>query len=381
MKVLLGLSGGVDSAVAGKILIDQGFEVTALFMRNWDSAINNDYLGNPTLTDDICPQEDDYNDALKVADQLGIELLRQDYIKEYWDLVFKKFIDEYEKGRTPNPDILCNKYIKFDTFYDYAKEHGFDALATGHYVKKVEHNDGFALAKADDLNKDQSYFLSEISNEAMKYSIFPLGNLTKPEVRKIAADMNLAVADKKDSTGVCFIGERDFRLFLSNYIPMKEGNIIDVDTGKVIGTHNGVYYYTIGQRKGFHVGGNRGPYYCVGKDVIKNELYLSSHLTKSFLASTSCTVTGFNNQLNIDLNGLDLKAKFRYRQKDNDVHVISYDGNDLLLSYDNIEAVSPGQEAVLYTTDGIMIGGGTIDKRFIDGSDVDKLIKDKLNNL
>ncbi|MBR2809400.1 MAG: tRNA-specific 2-thiouridylase, partial [Erysipelotrichaceae bacterium] len=176
MKVLLGLSGGVDSAVAGKILIDQGFEVTALFMRNWDSAINNDYLGNPTLTDDICPQEDDYNDALKVADQLGIELLRQDYIKEYWDLVFKKFIDEYEKGRTPNPDILCNKYIKFDTFYDYAKEHGFDALATGHYVKKVEHNDGFALAKADDLNKDQSYFLSEISNEAMKYSIFPLGN-------------------------------------------------------------------------------------------------------------------------------------------------------------------------------------------------------------
>lgn len=379
MKVLLGLSGGVDSAVAAYLLKKQGYDVTCCFMRNWDSALNNDTLGNNTLNNDICPQESDYNDALAVARQLDLELLRSDYIEEYWNYVFKNFIDEYEKGRTPNPDILCNKYIKFDYFLKFAKEHGFAKIATGHYFRSVYEDDRYSYHKAFDLSKDQSYFLAQVDRSALDYSLFPLGEIDKKEVRQIAHDLNLKVADKKDSTGICFIGERDFRQFLKNYIPMKEGKIIDIDILEEIGTHEGVYYYTIGQRKGFGVGGNRGPYYCVGKDVKNNILYLTSVKNEDYLISDEALIDDINWIDEID-DDVDIQCKFRYRQPDQEVHLLKNVDGTLTLKYPHgIKAVTPGQQAVLYK-DGKLLGGGTIEKTFRNGEDVSEWLGNRVNN-
>ena len=379
MKVLVGLSGGVDSAVAAYLLKEAGYEVTCCFMRNWDSALNNDTLGNNTLGNDICPQESDFNDAKKVADKLGLELLRSDYIEEYWNYVFKNFIDEYEKGRTPNPDILCNKYIKFDYFLKFAKEKGFDKIATGHYFKSVFEDGKYTYYKALDLNKDQSYFLAQVSKDALDDCLFPLANITKDRVREIAHLLNLEIADKKDSTGICFIGERDFREFLKNYIPMKEGKIIDIDTLEEIGTHQGVYYYTIGQRKGFGVGGNRGPYFCVGKDVKKNILYLTSIKNENYLNSDSALITDINWIENIP-DEYDIQCKFRYRQQDKEVHLHKNNDGTVLLTYPQmIKAVTPGQQAVFYK-DGKLLGGGVIETTFIGNHDVSQWLNDRVKN-
>ena len=338
-------------------------------MRNWDSALNNDTLGNNTLNNDICPQEQDYNDAKSVADALGLELLRKDYIKEYWDNVFKFFVDEYKKGRTPNPDILCNKYIKFDCFLDFAMEQGFDMIATGHYIKAA---DGpiRRYYKASDLNKDQSYFLAQVSKKALDKCLFPLGDIDKPRVRELAEELNLSIAKKKDSTGICFIGERDFRKFLSNYIPMKPGKIIDIDTLEEIGDHDGVYYYTVGQRKGFGVGGNRGPYFCVGKNIEHNLLYLTSIKNEHYLYSDSAYISGINWINDLPAEASEIGCKFRYRQPDNKVTIKKISDTEAMLYYpQKIKAVAPGQEAVFYLNDE-MLGGGTIDKVFKDGQDV-----------
>ncbi len=379
LKVLVGLSGGVDSAIAAYLLKQAGHEVTCCFMRNWDSVLNNDTLGNDTLNNDICPQEEDYNDARRVADQLGLPLLRSDYIQEYWEQVFQTFIDEYAKGRTPNPDILCNKYIKFDHFMDFAKKNGFERIATGHYFKSVETKDGFRYFKAFDLNKDQSYFLAQVKKEALDLTSFPLSDLLKSDVRKIAQDLKLEVADKKDSTGICFIGERHFRQFLSNYIPMKEGKIIDIDTLEEIGTHQGVYYYTIGQRKGFGVGGNRGPYYCAGKDVRNNVLYLASVKNDHYLDSDSALITDINWIGQADVEE-DLQCKFRYRQNDNEVHLKKLDDHTAMLSYpQKVKAVTPGQQAVFYR-DGELLGGGTIEETYLDGRDVTEALYDRVSH-
>ena len=367
-KVLVGLSGGVDSAIAAYLLQQQGYDVTCAFMRNWDSVANEDIEGNPTLNDPVCPQESDYNDAKSVADSLGLPLLRIDFIKEYWDDVFKTFLEEYRKGRTPNPDILCNRYIKFDSFMKFAEKQGFDTVATGHYAKIVENNGVHEIAKASDLNKDQSYFLAEIHRSVLDHVLFPLGDIDKPEVRRIAEELHLSIAKKKDSTGICFIGERNFRQFLSNYLPMKPGKIIDLTTGKPVGQHKGVLYYTVGQRKGLDIGGI-GPFFVCGKNVEKNELYVVDSDHQDWLYSDSCIVSGVNVLADRSLP-MDVTAKFRYRQQDNDVYIEWVDSSTLKVTYpQTIRSVTPGQEAVFYDH-GVMIAGGKIETVYREGKDL-----------
>jgi len=375
MKVMIGLSGGVDSAVAAYLLKKEGHEVIACFMRNWDALANGDYLGNPTINNDQCPQEKDYQDAQKVADKLGIPLLRADFIKEYWDHVFSFFISEYEAGRTPNPDILCNKYIKFDAFLEFAKSQGVDKIAMGHYAKKVSKDGLDYLCKCFDQNKDQTYFLSQINEEQIKSCIFPLGDIDKNEVRKIAHELDLeSVMDKKDSTGVCFIGERNFREFLKNYIPAQKGKIVDIDTGKTIGEHKGVYYYTVGQHKGLGIGGIHGEtatgWFIVKKDAKKNILYVTRGDTQKYLMSNKCIVRKLNIINPNEVFPQEVGAKFRYRQPDHPAK-IDLKNDELICTYDYYKAVTTGQEAVFYNKDGLMIASGTIDEVYRDDIRID----------
>ncbi|MBR3362469.1 MAG: tRNA 2-thiouridine(34) synthase MnmA [Bacilli bacterium] len=354
-KVVVGMSGGVDSSVAAIKLMDEGYEVIGLFMRNWDSTINNDILGNPSDLNDICPQEKDYNDALKVCEKIGIPLYRVDFVKEYWDYVFTYFLDELKKGRTPNPDIMCNKYIKFDMFAKKAKELGADFIATGHYARI---KDG-KLYRGVDSNKDQSYFLSQVSIDQLSNVLFPIGEMEKSEVREIARRYDLITADKKDSTGICFIGERNFKEFLKNYLPNNSGDIVNIDTGIVLGKHTGLMYYTIGQRRGLNVGGTKDRLFVVSKDLEKNILYVAEGDENKYLLSYSCEVE--------DVNLLDelpskCTAKFRYRQPDNDVIVKKLDNGNLLVTYEQgVKAVTEGQACVLYNGEECL-GGGIIKK-------------------
>ena len=376
MKVMIGLSGGVDSAVAAYLLKKQGYDVVAGFMRNWDAMANGDYLGNPTVNDDQCPQEKDYDDAKKVAEKFGIPLLRIDFIKEYWDHVFSFFISEYECGRTPNPDILCNKYIKFDAFLKFAKDNGCDMIAMGHYAKRVEKDGHFYLMKCKDSNKDQTYFLSQINEEQIKSCLFPLGDIDKTEVRQIAHELDLeSVMDKKDSTGVCFIGERNFREFLKNYIPAQKGNIIDIDTGKKVGEHRGDYYYTIGQHKGLGIGGISGEtatgWFIVKKDAKQNILYVTRGDTQKYLMSNKCVVRKLNFINKDEKFPQKVEVKYRYRQVDHPSTINLVNG-EIICEYDYYKAVTPGQEAVFYNKEGLMIGSGTINEVYRDNIRIDK---------
>ena len=347
------MSGGVDSSVAAYLLKKEGYEVIGLFMRNWDASVNNDILGNPTLNNNICPQEQDYNDALAVSNELGIPLHRIDFVKEYWDYVFTYFLDELKKGRTPNPDIMCNKYIKFDLFIKEAKRLGADYIATGHYARI---KDGYLLRGIDD-NKDQTYFLSQLTKEQLKNVLFPVGNIVKDEVRKIADELKLTTAKKKDSTGICFIGERNFKRFLENYLPNKEGDIINIETKQVLGKHIGLMYYTIGQRRGLDVGGTSDKLFVVGKNLNKNILYVCEGEDNEYLLSDSCIVEQVN--FNCDLRPTECSAKFRYRQKDNPVSIEYLDNGELLVRYKNVKSVTPGQACVFYQ-DEKCLGGGII---------------------
>lgn len=353
MKVVIGMSGGVDSSVAAYLLKKEGYEVIGLFMRNWDASVNNDILGNPTLNNNICPQEQDYNDALAVSNELGIPLHRIDFVKEYWDYVFTYFLDELKKGRTPNPDIMCNKYIKFDLFIKEAKRLGADYIATGHYARI---KDGYLLRGIDD-NKDQTYFLSQLTKEQLKNVLFPVGNIVKDEVRKIADELKLTTAKKKDSTGICFIGERNFKRFLENYLPNKEGDIINIETKQALGKHIGLMYYTIGQRRGLDVGGTSDKLFVVGKDLNKNILYVCEGEDNEYLLSDSCIVEQVN--FNCDLRPTECSAKFRYRQKDNPVSIEYLDNGELLVRYKDVKSVTPGQACVFYQ-DEKCLGGGII---------------------
>ncbi len=381
-KILLGLSGGVDSAVAAYILKEQGYDVTCAFMRNWDAYANNDILGNPTIQDDVCPQEQDYMDAKAVADKLDLPLLRVDFVKEYWDDVFTVFLKEYERGRTPNPDILCNKYIKFDAFMKFAHQQGFDTVATGHYARVNHKGAESMLLRGKDSNKDQTYFLCQISQAALSHAVFPIGELTKQEVRRIADELQLeSVAQKKDSTGICFIGERNFRQFLKNYLPMQEGNIVNIADLQTIGKHSGVMYYTIGQRKGLGIGGTKGPWFVIGKDVKRNVLYVANGDDKEWLLSTSCIVSNVNWFSKHKPQGdYACTAKFRYRQTDHEVSLRFVDDSTVFVSYPNgVMSVTAGQEAVFYQEENCL-GGGVIDEVFIHDISIEQKIAMRCEN-
>lgn len=343
MKVVIGMSGGVDSSVAAYLLKKQGYEVIGLFMRNWDSMINNDISGNPNIGENICPQEQDYNDALAVCKELDIPLHRVDFIKEYWDNVFSYFLNELKLGRTPNPDLMCNKYIKFDSFKKAAKELGADKIATGHYAR-IEGN---KLLRGVDSNKDQTYFLAQVSADQLKDVLFPIGDLEKSEVREIADKINLTTAKKKDSTGICFIGERNYQKFVSNYLQPNPGDIINVDTLEVIGKHNGLMNYTIGQRRNVGISGYADKHFVVGKNVEKNLLYVAFGDDPETLYSDECIIDNVN--FISPNHPAFCTAKFRYRGPDYEVMLDYLDNGEIIVRYpEKVAAVTPGQACVLY---------------------------------
>ncbi len=374
-KVIIGLSGGVDSSVAAWLLKKEGYDVEGLFMRNWDSAINNDHLGNPSLDHMVCPQERDFEDAKKVADQLGIQLHRHDFVEQYWNDVFSYFLDQYKKGRTPNPDILCNKYIKFESFREVAMELGADKIAMGHYARVRRKNNETQLLRGVDRNKDQTYFLCQLNQEQLRDTLFPIGHLKKDDVRDLASRYHIPTADKKDSTGICFIGERDFAKFLSNYIPAQPGEIKTFDDD-VIGKHDGLMYYTIGQRKGLGIGGltdyDNKPWFVAGKDMEKNVLYVVQGVHHPKLYSDSCIVKDVNWISESHFSDKrTVTVKFRYRQIDHPAIIEWIDDETISVSYPKqARAVTPGQACVFYDEE-VCLGGGTIDQVFMD--DIERL--------
>lgn len=360
--VILGLSGGVDSAVCAFLLLQQGYEVIPIFMQNWDTVANNDVKGHTKKIVDGCESNIDYEDAKKVAEYLNLKLHKVDFIDQYWNNVFKDFIDKYKKSLTPNPDVLCNKFIKFGSFYDYVKQNfKFDYIAMGHYVGIKQTQDGIYLLKALDDSKDQSYFLCDLNQDQLKQVMFPLANLIKKEVREIAKQNNLPVWNKKDSTGICFIGKRDFNEFLGNYIPALSGNIVDIETKKIVGKHIGTMYYTLGQNKDLHLSGQKEKYFVCDKDVNKRILYVCTQDNKQkYLQSTKCTLESFNFINSHSLNDLtNLKVRFRHLQKLIDIKSIQLLNDLWTLEYSPTLAVTPGQYAVIYK-DNVCIGGGVI---------------------
>lgn len=350
--VVVGMSGGVDSSVAALLLKQQGYRVIGLFMRNWEE---NDANG-------ACTAEEDYEDVVRVCGLLDIPYYVADFSKEYLDRVFSYFLAEYKAGRTPNPDVLCNREIKFGPFKEYAKELGADFIATGHYCGISHENGVHRLLKAKDANKDQTYFLNQLTQAQLDGVLFPLADIEKPQVREIADRNNLSTSKKKDSTGICFIGERNFRKFLQSYLPAQKGKILSLD-GEEVGEHLGLMYYTLGQRRGLDLGGKRGEegrWFVVKKDLAHNILYVS-HGDEAPLYSHSCTVEGFNF---IPFPPAEkefvCKAKFRYRQAEQGVRVIRTGEASLKILFDEPQrAVTEGQYAVLYD-DIQCLGGGVI---------------------
>ena len=356
MRVVVGISGGVDSSVAAYLLKKQGHEVIGLFMINWDEK------------DGQCTAEEDYEDVKRVCAKIGIPYFSVNYAKEYYDRVFKYFLEEYKAGRTPNPDVLCNREIKFGPFLEKARQLGADMIATGHYAKSFSKDGKIFLAKAKDLNKDQSYFLNQLSQEQLSSVIFPLADLEKPQVREIAKELGLSTAEKKDSTGICFIGERNFKKFLKQYLPAQPGNICTLD-GIVVGKHDGLMYYTIGQRRGLNLGGlhdgNGGRWFVLKKDLQNNILYVSQGECEELFSSGLFADTFNWIPERPKETEFDCFAKFRYRQPDQKVHVTVLDDTHIKVDFAQKQrAITEGQFVVLYTQDGICLGGGIIDKKF-----------------
>lgn len=356
MRVVVGISGGVDSSVAAYLLKQQGHDVIGLFMVNWEEI------------DGTCTAEIDYEDVKRVCNKIGIPYYSVNYAKEYYDRVFTHFLEEYKRGRTPNPDVLCNREIKFGPFLEQARRLGADMIATGHYCKKIEKDGKFYLAKSHDLNKDQSYFLNQLSQSQLSSVLFPLAEIDKPEVRRIAAELELSTATKKDSTGICFIGERNFKNFLKNYLPAQPGDIVDLDGNKV-GSHDGLMYYTLGQRRGLNIGGKKGGngerWFVVKKDLENNKLIVSQGeedelFSDGLYASEMNWIPEVPKEKNFSCF-----AKFRYRQPDQAVKVTVLDEKNIKIDFDEPQrAITPGQYAVLYDENGVCLGGGVIDKSF-----------------
>ena len=347
--VVVGMSGGVDSSVAAILLKEQGFQVVGLFMKNWEEAGS-----DPSQ----CSAQKDYEDVAKTCAQIDIPYYSVNFVKEYEELVFSEFVEEYKKGHTPNPDILCNREIKFKMFYNKAMELGADYIATGHYCR----NKNGQLLKGLDPQKDQSYFLYAINGKVLNNVIFPVGELEKKEVRKIAEKYNLEVSTKKDSTGICFIGERRFDKFLSQYIKTEKGPFKTLD-GKTVGEHQGASFYTIGQRRHLNLGGNGGRWFVIEKDMANNTVYVERDpkhpklYTRSIRADQVSWINPFNHNTPFHCH-----AKIRYRQEDQPCTIESYDGEEIVVSFDTPQkSVAIRQSIVFYQSDKC-IGGAQIKK-------------------
>ena len=352
---MVGLSGGVDSSVGALLLQREGTSIAGLFMQNWEEDDR----------DGACHADEDRKDAVAICAKLGITLHLRNFASEYWDQVFEHFLAEYRRGRTPNPDVLCNREIKFKTFLDHARALGAVQIATGHYARVDCVEGRFRLLRARDTSKDQTYFLHALGQQALSATRFPLGDLVKTDVRRIAREAGLPTHDKKDSTGICFIGERDFREFLSRYIPAQEGAMRTPD-GAEVGTHEGVFYYTLGQRGGLGIGGRRDgdgePWYVVGKDVAANVLYVAQGSANHWLHSmhlAASALTWIDGQP--PANEFRCTAMTRYRQPPQACHVV-VDGDSAVVSFDDVQrAVTPGQSVVFYDGE-VCLGGGVIDR-------------------
>ncbi|EEW52585.1 tRNA 2-thiouridine(34) synthase MnmA [Lactobacillus iners] len=360
IRVVVGMSGGVDSSVSALLLKEQGYDVVGVFMKNWDD------------TDDsgVCTATEDFEDVKRVADKIGIPYYSINFEKEYWNKVFEYFLSEYKRGRTPNPDIMCNKEIKFKSFLDFAMKLDADYIAMGHYAKTVTDENGVVhMMRPKDGNKDQTYFLSQVTQEQLKKAIFPLADLSKPQVRMIAEQAGLATAKKKDSTGICFIGERNFKNFLSEFLPAMGGNIVTSD-GRIVGKHSGLMYYTIGQRSGLGLGGNQSscaPWFVVGKNLQKNELIVEQGYDSDLLYASSLDASevSFFTGLPSNDTTIHCTAKFRYRQPDVAV-TMNYNkaNNTVHVEFDELaRAVTPGQAIVFYDGEECL-GGAIIDKAY-----------------
>ena len=347
---MVGMSGGVDSSVAAMLLKQQGYRVTGLFMKNWEEDDDKEY----------CAAAVDLADAQAVCDQLDVPLHTVNFAHEYWERVFSHFLREYQAGRTPNPDVLCNREIKFKEFLHQASSLGADAIATGHYAGVSKSTNGYQLLRAADTNKDQSYFLYMLGQPALSKTLFPLANISKTEIRKLASDAALPVHDKKDSTGICFIGERRFKDFLSQYLKPSPGKIQTVD-GKTVGTHDGLMYHTMGQRQGLGIGGPGEPWYVVGKDMENNVLRVAQGHDHPALMSMAL-LADQHHWISGDSPNLPLRctAKTRYRQQDVTCEVLADQPGQVRVEFDQPQrAVTPGQSVVFYQ-DEVCLGGGII---------------------
>ncbi|MFD1850186.1 tRNA 2-thiouridine(34) synthase MnmA [Oceanobacillus bengalensis] len=352
IRVVVGMSGGVDSSVAALLLKEQGYDVVGIFMKNWDDT---DEFG-------VCTATEDFDDVVRVCNQLEIPYYSVNFEKEYWDKVFTYFLDEYKAGRTPNPDVMCNKEIKFKAFLDHALSLGADYLATGHYAQVREVDGHVQMLRGVDDNKDQTYFLNQLSEDVLSKVMFPLGHLPKAEVRNIAKEAGLVTATKKDSTGICFIGERNFKTFLSEYLPAQPGEMQSLD-GEVQGKHDGLMYYTIGQRQGLGIGGPGEPWFVIGKNLKENVLYVEQGYSNDKLYSDGLIATDINwiNPESVE-DTFTCTAKFRYRQKDSAVTVTKIADGKLKVDFAEPErAVTPGQAVVFYDGE-VCLGGATIDE-------------------